>query len=192
MPTVEATARTRVSPAGLFGAAREGDERAWAALVRHFEPMLRGIARRSGLNAAQVDDALQVAWMRLFEHIDALREPDAVGTWLAVTVRREAFRIMQMHVRERLTDDVPADESSDKPGPEAAVFQKERRATLARAIRDLPERHSRLMQVILGEPGLDYRQVSARTGIPTGSIGPIRGRCLARMAGDPAVQELRD
>jgi RNA polymerase sigma factor (sigma-70 family) len=187
-----ATARGHSSAAELIGAARMGDERAWAALVSRIEPMLRSVARRYGLSAAQIDDVIQIAWMRLFENIDALREPDAVGGWLAVTVRREAFRVLQLKVREYLTDDMQGGESTDESGPEAAVLEKERRETLARAIRDLPERHSRLMQVMLSEPGLGYRQVSARTGIPTGSIGPIRGRCLERMAGDPAVQELRD
>jgi DNA-directed RNA polymerase specialized sigma24 family protein len=95
-------------------------------------------------------------------------------------------------VREYLTDDALAGEVADEPGPEEAVLSTERRTALARAIEALPERHRRLMQVILDEPGLDYREVSARTGIPTGSIGPIRGRSLRRMAADPAIQALRD
>ena len=48
------------------------------------------------------------------------------------------------------------------------------------------------MELMLSEPPLDYRQVSARTGIPTGSIGPIRGRCCARLGKDPAVRAFRD
>jgi RNA polymerase sigma factor (sigma-70 family) len=182
----------RPSAAELIAAARAGDDHAWTAMVARNEPMLRSIARRYGLSAAQIDDVLQIAWMRLFEHIARLREPDAVGAWLAVTVRREAFRVLQVQVRERLTADPHRDEIADFPAPDAAVLERELRTTLERAIAKLPERHRRLMEAMLREPELDYRQVSERTGVPIGSIGPIRGRCLLRMANDPAIQALRD
>ena len=75
----------------LVEAARAGDERAWTALVRRLEPGLLKAARRYGLSAAEAEDVLQTAWLRLFQHGAAIREPAAVGAWLAVIVRREAF-----------------------------------------------------------------------------------------------------
>jgi RNA polymerase sigma factor (sigma-70 family) len=190
--TTAGTVHSRPSPAELVGAARAGDERAWAALVRRLEPMLRSVARGYGLSAAQVDDVVQSAWMLLFEHIGDLRAPEAVVAWLSVTVRREAFRMLQRHVREYLTDDPSVGEIADTVGPDAQLLQSERGSALRRRIATLPERHRSLMELMLSEPALDYRQISARTGIPTGSIGPIRGRCLVRMANDPAIQALRD
>jgi RNA polymerase sigma factor (sigma-70 family) len=184
--------RARPSLPELVHAARAGDEHAWTILVRRLEPMMRSIVRRYGLSAAQVDDVLQTAWLRLFEHIGSMRAPEAVAAWLGVTVRREAFRVLQGHVREHVTDVPPVDELADEGAPETELLHAERRRVLARAIATLPARHRRLMDVLLSEPGLDYRQVSARTGIPRGSIGPIRGRCLARMADHPEVQALRD
>ena len=183
---------TQPSRGELVNAARAGDERAWAALVRQMEPTLRGVARRCGLSATEVDDVLQTAWVRLFENLEALRACDAVGSWLSVTVRREAFRLLQRRVREYLTGDPPLADVADGTLTETVVLEAEGRAVLARTIATLPERHRRLMEVLLRRPDLDYDEVSARTGIPRGSIGPIRGRCLARMADDPAVQALRD
>jgi RNA polymerase sigma factor (sigma-70 family) len=182
----------RSSVAELVEAARAGDERAWAELVRRFEPMMRRVARR-WLSPAQADDVVQVAWLRFFKHIGDLRAAAAVGAWLRITVRREAFRALQGHVGELLLSEPLVDDVADQgEEPETQVLGKERHEVLARAIARLPERHRRLMDVLLTEPGLAYPQISARTGIPMGSIGPIRGRCLIRMADVAEVQALRD
>jgi hypothetical protein len=38
--------------------------------------------------------------------------------------------------------------------------------------------------------GVPYAQISARLGIPAGSIGPSRGRCLEKLRRDPAIAAL--
>jgi RNA polymerase sigma factor (sigma-70 family) len=189
-PAPAAAPSTGLGP--LVEAARAGDERAWTALVRRLEPRLRWAVGRYGLSPAQVDDVLQAAWLALLENLGALRSPDAVGAWLVVTVRREAFRVLQGHVREVVVDDPLAGREPAADGLEAQVLAGERRSALAGALRTLPDRHRRLIGLMLLEPDLEYREISARTGIPIGSIGPIRGRCVARLAGDAAVQALRD
>jgi hypothetical protein len=35
-----------------------------------------------------------------------------------------------------------------------------------------------------------YAEISARLGIPVGSIGPSRGRCLEKLRRDPAIAAL--
>ena len=37
------------------------------------------------------------------------------------------------------------------------------------------------MRLLLHEPQLSYDEISAALGVPKGSIGPTRGRCLARL-----------
>jgi RNA polymerase sigma factor (sigma-70 family) len=176
----------------LLDAARAGDVPAWSELVQRTTPMLRGVVRRYGLSPAQVDDVVQTTWLRLLEHSARLRESAAVGKWLAVTARREAFRVLQLRVREHLTADPLVGEDAVTAGPEPELLNAERRVVLTTAIGTLPDRHRGLMDLMLSEPGLEYREVSARTGIPMGSIGPIRGRCLVRMAADPQIRALRD
>jgi DNA-directed RNA polymerase specialized sigma24 family protein len=101
----------------IVDAARAGDEHAWTALVRRMEPRLRRVVRRFGLSSAQTDDVLQIAWLRLFENLGALRASDAVGAWLTVTARREALLMLQGRVREIVTDDPCAGEVADASGP---------------------------------------------------------------------------
>jgi hypothetical protein len=41
------------------------------------------------------------------------------------------------------------------------------------------------MSLLLIDPAMAYREIRAVTGMPTGSIGPTRARCLDRLAADP-------
>jgi DNA-directed RNA polymerase specialized sigma24 family protein len=46
---------------------------------------------------------------------------------------------------------------------------------------DLPDRHRRLLDLLLVSPPVSYRDISARLGMPVGSIGPTRARVLAHL-----------
>src|SRR5215207_9480918 len=138
----------------LVDAAQAGDERAWTALVRRLEPMLRAVARRSGLSGTEIDDVVQTTWLRLVENLGDLRTPDAVGGWLAVTLRREAFRSLQVHVREWLTADEFPGAPAEPERIDEQVLASERRRAVAQALDTLPARHRHLMAVMLAEPVL--------------------------------------
>jgi RNA polymerase sigma factor (sigma-70 family) len=174
----------------LVSAARAGDNRAWTALVRRFDEPLRRIARSYRLSAADVDDALQATWLRLFNSIDRLDSPAAVGAWLATTTRRECLRTLQAPVRERLTDDPLLGDGCHVEELEAGLMAAERREALTRALDALPERHRRLMALLSTDTCPDYQRISEELGMPVGSIGPIRQRCLARLAGDEKLAAL--
>src|SRR5688572_20677530 len=72
----------------LVRAARAGDDRAWQRLYVRYTPAPRGIARSHRLSPSDVEDAVQTAWLRLVADIGRVRDPAAVGGWLAVTTRR--------------------------------------------------------------------------------------------------------
>ena len=46
------------------------------------------------------------------------------------------------------------------------------------------------MRAFVTEPEPSYAEVAARLGMPIGSIGPIRARCLARLRKQTALREL--
>src|SRR4051812_2780059 len=75
--------------AALVPAAARGDQRAWQMLVARYAATVRHVARRHGLRAVEQEDVAQQTWMRLVEHIDRVREPLALGGWLATTARHE-------------------------------------------------------------------------------------------------------
>lgn len=174
----------------LVDSARAGDQQAWDALVGRFTPVMRGVARGYGLNAADVDDVVQTAWTAVFVHIERLREPEAIGGWLLVTARREALRILKRSRREVLTQDHCDLEELTHSTPETAVLESEQSATLVAALGRLPERQRTLLDS-LDQPGASYADVSRKLNIPVGSIGPTRERALRRLRRDRRLLALQ-
>lgn len=175
---------------GLVQAARRGDQLAWTRLHQQFDSMLRTIACSCRLPGHDVDDAVQNTWIKLYRHISGIREPSAVGGWLATTVRRESLRLLQSHVREILTDDPRSNDEAHEGRPEVRLLELERHRVLARAFATLPDRHRRLMTLIARDAG--YEQIETTLDMPMGSIGPIRSRCLARLQRHPELRELAE
>ena len=60
----------------LIAAAHADDNAAWTALIGRFERMLRAVARSYRLNEADVEDVLQMVWLRLHQHLDRIRKPE--------------------------------------------------------------------------------------------------------------------
>ena len=83
----------------------KGDERAWSELVCRFGPMVLGVARRAGLNAADAADVQQATWVQLMRYGDQVRDPDRVGAWLATTARRQSQRVAMTKSRQVLSVD---------------------------------------------------------------------------------------
>lgn len=175
----------------LVRAARDGDGDAWRRLVERFDRRLRRAIGAYRLSPADVDDALQATWLHLFTHLRQIREPAAIGGWLATTARRECLRILQTPVREQLSADPALSDGSRQDGPEIELLAAERRAALGRALATLPERHRRVMALLVCDAAPDYRQIAHKLDMPIGSIGPIRARSLARMKRHPELRGLQ-
>lgn len=175
--------------ATLVSAARSGDSLAWTRLVERFDRMLRSVARSYRLSPQDVDDAVQATWVKLYEHIDRVRDTEAVGGWLATTVRRESLRLLQRHVREHLTADPELAAELRGESPETQLLESECRIVLTRALSTLPERQRRLMTLFACDSGANYEQIGAALEMPIGSIGPIRARSLARLQRHPELRE---
>lgn len=177
-----------VALAPTVTAALAGDSAAWARLVRRYEPMLRDIGRQHRLAPPDIEDVTQATWLRLFRMLGAIRTPAALGGWLATTMKRECWRRLQAPSREVLVEVVPDAGVTDDVL--SAVLAAERRDALREALTTLPERHRELMVLLTVEPALSYAEIGARLGIPTGSIGPIRARSLARLRRDARLRWL--
>jgi RNA polymerase sigma factor (sigma-70 family) len=176
--------------AGLVSAARDGSDDALSQIVTELSPLLWQVARAAGLSSGDAEDVLQTVWMRLLSHLDGIHTSTALTTWLVVTTRREAWRVRAAGRRQ-----LPADQDSFAALPdhglkpdEQAIIDEQRR-TLWAAIDQLSPRCQELLRIIAFVPRPDYQAVAAELGMPVGSIGPTRGRCLAKLrallASDP-------
>ena len=168
--------------ASLVTAARQGDEDALGEIVTELTPLLWHVARAVGLSSGDAEDVLQTVWMRLLSHLDGIHDSAALGGWLVVTTRREAWR-----VRAKERTQFPADEElfaalpDQAPGSEEQVIVDEQHRALWAAVGQLSRRCQELLRIVAFAPRPDYAAVAAKLGMPVGSIGPTRGRCLAKL-----------
>lgn len=167
----------------LLHKAANGDPAAWQGLVDKYGRLIWSITRDFKLLESDAADVFQTTWMRLIEHIDRIDHPDRVGSWLAATARNECLRSLAAHKRVVLalgddSFDVPA---VHEPEIDEALLAAERAAVVREAMTQLPRRWQRLMEMLMSDPPASYAEISDQLGLPVGSIGPTRGRCLARL-----------
>lgn len=168
--------------ATLVKFAAQGDENAWQQLVDRFAPLVWAVARSHGLDHANAADVHQTTWLRLVENLGRLREPAAVAGWLVRTARHESLRVSRRASREVPTDEHDDTEHADgRDMPEAAFLLDEERRGVYEAFRRLTEQCQRILRVTAMAPSTSYKDVAAELGIPRGSVGPTRGRCLRHL-----------
>jgi RNA polymerase sigma factor (sigma-70 family) len=177
----------------LVAAAADGDAAAWRELVHRFSGLIWSIARAHRLTDADAADVTQTTWLRLAEHIGKLNAPDRVGAWLATAARRECLQHIKAAHRFVTSEDMAAFETApvDDNPTESEVLAAEsdredaRRAkVLWQAVERLPDRCRELIRVLMASPPPSYAEVAAALGLPVGSIGPTRARCLQRLRDD--------
>jgi RNA polymerase sigma factor (sigma-70 family) len=179
--------------AAAFEEYRSGRSEAMDGLVDSTTSLLWHTARAQGLTQQQAEDAVQTTWLLLVQHASSITEPRGVLKWLLTTVRRESWaaarRARREDARDDLTDiapELPAEELD----PEGMVVRGQDQHVLWRHFKTLPDRCQRLLRVVALAERPDYAQVAEALAMPVGSIGPTRGRCLAKLraalTADPA------
>jgi RNA polymerase sigma factor (sigma-70 family) len=168
--------------ADLLSAARAGSEDALGQIVNELSPLLWQVARSAGLSQGDAEDVLQTVWMRLITHLDSIHDAGALTSWLVTTTKREAWRVRAAGRKQLPVDqDVFADLPDKGPGSEEQVILEDQRRELWAAIGMLSRRCQELLRIMAFAPRPDYATVAAALGMRVGSIGPTRGRCLAKL-----------
>ena len=173
--------------------ARAGDERAWAALVERYAPLIWSLCRRYRLDAAGAADVGRNVWLLLVNHLGKIRNPAALPGWLATTTRRECERVLnKAQVRHAVRHELDAENIPDGEAEtiEEVLLAAERHAALREAFAHLSPRDQRLIALLIEDPPVPYAEISTRLGIPVGSIGPNRRRCLDKLRHHPAIAAL--
>lgn len=189
--STQAPTPTPTTDAGtLVRAAADGDQRAWSVLVERFSKLVWAIARNHRLCADDACEVSQTTWLRLAEHIDRLQDPSKVGGWLATTARHESLRVLRGAGRQiPMGDDMP-EPACPGAGIDEELLRSERDSLLWRAFSRLPARDRALLRLLVSDPMPSYEEIGAAMGMPVGSVGPTRARCLDRLRREAEVMEL--
>jgi RNA polymerase sigma factor (sigma-70 family) len=172
----------------LVLACRRGDQLAWETLIRRYQRLIYAIPRRAGLDDDQAAEIFQDVFTTLFQKLNDIHEPERLHAWLVTTARRKTLRIIsKMHIRAG--SDANADEPENEaeipdetPLPDEQLIILEEQHQVRIALSLLDARCRKLLQMLFYRPEPpSYGEIAAALGIPEGSIGPTRARCLGKL-----------
>lgn len=171
------------SDADLVRRCLAGDRLGWADLLGKYADLIHGVLHRAGLDRTSAADAFQEVSVLLWKGLKGLRKTDSLVPWIATTAKRIAWRTKQRgkarHARDASVARPEAD-TAEGPAERLAVLDDEQR--VREALGRLGERCRRLLTALYFHPVEGgYDAVAADLGMPRGSIGPTRQRCLEHL-----------
>lgn len=174
----------------LYAAAIAGDQSAIRILVQRYQGQLLAWGVANGWARADCDDAVQLAWMRFFQHLQlaaenpdrALRKPESMRYWLVTTTRNALVQEYRSAERRKaLVERLSRESLIEVPDYTETLERDQRGAMLRAAFAQLTEACRELLSLLLIDPPLSYDEISETLGRPKGSIGPTRQRCIEQL-----------
>ena len=158
--------------------ARRGDQEAFAAVIRHYDPGLRALAYRLLEDRDLMDDALQEGYVKAFRGLPRFRGHAKLGTWLYRIVYNACLDELKRPSGRR---DVPYEDVGDAPAPWSDPGEAvERRGELGEALARLaPEERAAVL--LVDAQGFDYREAARILDVPEGTIGSRLSRARASL-----------
>jgi len=175
------------SVVALVMGAWDGDGRAWAALVERYAPLIWSLCHRYRLDTTDTADVGRNVWLLLVNQLGKIRDPAALPGWLATTTRRECARVLNGAQLPQAAMHGPDGKAETI---EQWLLAAERHAALREAFMHLSPCDQQLIALLIEDPPVPYAEISTRLGMPVGSIGPNRRRCLGKLRHDPAIAAL--
>jgi RNA polymerase sigma factor (sigma-70 family) len=179
-------------------AVKSSDKQGWNALIERYQPIINSVCRSYRLTPEDAADVSQTVWMKVVDNLDRIREPRAIPAWIKTTAIREALALLR--TRNRLTLlDVSQDNSAAwsplnpslySSEVDARMLDAERQSAVRDGLAEMAESHRALLSLLVADPPISYQQISDQLGLPVGSIGPTRARCLRKLASTPAIRSL--
>lgn len=173
----------------LVLACRRGDQLAWERLIRRYQRLIYAIPLRAGLDEDQAAEIFQDVFTTLFQKLNDIEQPEKLHAWLVTTTRRKTLQVVsktqagqQLHVNADDPTQVATSVRDEAPLPDEQLLILEEQHRIRTALSSLDERCKQLLEMLfyLAEPP-SYTEVATALGIPEGSIGPTRARCLAKL-----------
>ena len=161
-----------------------GDQRSWRELVDRYKRLVYSIPRRYRLPDDQCDDVFQSVFASLLRHLAKVRDAESLPKWMITTTHRECWRVTRTNKGSRGIGETNLTPTTIDPSapPDAQAETWERQHLVDQALRQLGGRCEKLLRAIFLDPSKpSYTSISARLGMPLGSIGPVRARCLAKL-----------
>lgn len=166
----------------LLVRAQAGDRESLHAIVAELTPLLWNVARGQGLDRPDAEDVVQSVWLSLVARLAHIQTPGALIGWLVTACKRESWRARSARERSRAVEASDLAELVDpEPAAEERVLAEERLRCVRAALERLSPRCAELLRLLAVADRPDYSEIAGALGMPRGSVGPTRGRCLAKL-----------
>lgn len=177
MKTLLSRAPAEITPV-VLDRARAGDEKAFATLIRHYDPALRSLAYRLLGDRYRMEDALQETYMKAFRALPTFRGESKLGTWLYRITYNVCLDELQRSARTAYVSLAEAPEPVET-GPSADEELAKRHALFAGL--DALAPYDRAALLLVDRDGFDYRAAGEVLGIPAGTVASRLNRARASL-----------
>jgi RNA polymerase sigma-70 factor, ECF subfamily len=165
--------------AELLVRARTGERDAFTELVARHHPELVRIAYAITGDTDAARDAAQLAWIKAWQRLPSVREPQRLRAWLIAIAANEARQHLRAHGRRRVREIAPLAHSE----PEENTFTSADRLDLSAALTRLdPADRSLLAMRYLA--GLTAEEIGVAAGLTASGVRSRLSRLIARLRED--------
>ena len=157
---------------------QRGDRGAFEGIVRATARLVWAYVHGLVKDPGWTEDLVQETFLRAWESIGTLKDPDAFRGWLFTIARRLAWRHEEVAGRSVAVAEVP---EAAVPAADSAEERDQVQAALAR----LPERY-RLPVTLHYVNGMEYAEISKSLGLANGSLRGLIARGTKKLRDDLA------
>jgi RNA polymerase sigma factor (sigma-70 family) len=164
-----------LSDAELVSRCRRGNEAAWAELVERFSRYVYAIASQAfRLREDDVEEVFQEVFARAYEHLDRLRDDEAIRPWIGQLTRRLCIDRLRAGSREQLSD-----EELEK-GVDETLVDLDEALDVRQALAELPEACQEILDRFFSRDE-SYNTIGDALDLPAGTIASRISRCLGKL-----------
>ena len=167
--------RVELTDAQLVARCRTGDQEAWRELVERFSRYVYAISVQAfKLSEHDAEDVFQEVFARAYEHLNKLRDDEAIRPWLAQLTRRLCIDRLRAGTSEPFDDDVELPDADDK------ISRLDDSMAVHEALATLPGNCQEILDRFFARDE-SYRTIGDALDLPSGTIASRISRCLTKL-----------
>jgi RNA polymerase sigma factor (sigma-70 family) len=165
-----------MTEAALVARCRSGDQAAWNELVERFSRYVYAIAVQAfRLPEHDAEDVFQEVFTRVYQHLDSLRDDEAVRPWIGQLTRRVCINRLRSSSREQ-----PTETDQELADDEDVIGRLDEALSVHETLATLPEHCREILDRFFARDE-SYRQIGDSLDLPAGTIASRISRCLAKL-----------
>jgi len=153
---IQQESRSQIPDETLIKIILDGDKKAFEYIIRRYNQRLFRTGMSILNNDADVEDAMQTAYINAYLHLDKFKNNSSFGTWITRIMINQCLGQIR---KTRSARNISQDNSINMVTPDSELHNKELSALLENAIEQLPEKY-RLVFVLREVEDLSVKETA--------------------------------